>query len=159
FVRAVYDTPPQTFAARGDWTTPHHISVKGVQQGDPLGPSLFASALQLILVTAHRATRLSDTPVEIRAYLDDVSVTGTPLGVFPTLADIAALSSEINLELNLRKCAWWPGLLPPDTGTLPALQRLHRSKGHSLLSIPFSTLRQPCRTNFCNWPNMARTLQ
>ena len=138
FVRAIYDTPPQTFAAGGDWTTPHHISVEeGVQQGDPLGPSLFASALQLILVTAHRATRLSDTPVEIRAYLDDVSVTGTPIGVSSILADIAALSSEINLELNLRKCAWWPGLLPPDTGTPPALQRLHRPEGHSLLSIPF----------------------
>ena len=118
--------PPQTFAAGVDWTSPRHIKVEeGVQQGDPLGPSLFASALQLILVTAHRATRPSDTPVAIRAYLDDVSVTGTPLGVGSTLVDIADLSAEINLDLNLRKCACWPGLLPPDTSTPPALQRLH----------------------------------
>lgn len=115
FVQPIYDIPPYAFAARENWTTLRHASVEGVQQEDLFGPSFFASALPLILVT-HVALH---TRVAIRAYLDDVGVTGTLPRVCSILAAIAAISFAINLELNLRKCAWWLGLLPPVTGTTP----------------------------------------
>lgn len=53
------------------------------------------------------------------------------------MVDIAALSSESNLELKFRKCACWPGLRSPDTDTPPTLQWLHRPESLSLLSILF----------------------
>lgn len=67
-----------------------------------MGPSLFASALQLILVAVHRVAWPSATAVAIRTYLDVVSVTSTPLGACSTLTDIATFSKDINLDLNLR---------------------------------------------------------
>ena len=102
FIQTIHATPPETFAVGPDWTTPRCITVEeGVQQGDPLGPSLFASALQLVLVTVHRSLHSRASPVTLRAYLDDVSVTGSPLDVSATLADISALAAEIHLDLNL----------------------------------------------------------
>jgi len=73
----------------------------------------------------------------LRAYLDDVSVTGSPLDVSATLADISALAAEIHLDLNWGNCAWWPGLRPNVTNTPPTLLPLNRPEGLSLLSVPF----------------------
>lgn len=89
FVWSIYDTHQQTFATGPDWTTPRYTLVEeGVQQGDPLGLSLFADALQLVLVTAHRSSHSSESSVAIRAHLDDVSVTGSPLGASVSLTGI-----------------------------------------------------------------------
>lgn len=93
--------------------------MEGVQQSDPLGTSLVDSALQLVLVTVQHRLHSFDHLMSIGANLGDASVTGSPLGISATLeditplvADITELAAEINLELNTRKCVWYPGLRP-----------------------------------------------
>lgn len=100
-----------------------------MQLANLLGPSLFARALQLILTTRQRA-------VFIRVYLE-TTVSVTPLAVCSTLADIAALSAEINVELNYSKCALWPSLQPRVSGIFPSLRWLLRQEGLRLVSISF----------------------
>lgn len=139
------------------------------QKGDPLGSSLFTSTLQLILVNAHRARRSSTTPIASWGYLNDVSVTSTPLGVCSTLATSHLSLHKTTQELTFRKCALRPGLLPHVTGSPPNLQRLQRSEDISLLPIPlrpgpecnksstFSrTDRKPFSKNLSNWRNIIR---
>lgn len=63
-----------------------------------MGPSLFVSALQLVMVTVHRSLDSLEDSVAIRAHLDDFSVTGSPLGARATPAHSTALVPEINLE-------------------------------------------------------------
>lgn len=78
---------------------------EGVQQGDTLGLGLFASWVQTGPRDRKPHYMLLEYPHGYPYYLDDVSVTGTPLGICFTLAKIAPLSSEINLASDIRKCA------------------------------------------------------
>lgn len=73
----------------------------------------------------------------IRAYLDNVSVAGSPIGVSSKLTDITALAAESNLELNTCKCIWCPDLRPAATSTPPTLLPLRRAEGLSLVPVPF----------------------
>lgn len=96
-------------ACWAEWCYSHHSrllfqgtaisSEAGVQQGDPLGPLLFALALQPSL---HAATTAE---VELAfAYLDDVCLAGDCRRVSAALSRLIGTARHAGLELNPGKC-------------------------------------------------------
>ena len=86
------------------------LSSSGVQQGDPLGPALFALALNAIL----RDARAADTNGVFRrilalAYLDDLVLCGRPDDVAAALALIQETAAKLraNVVFNAKKCRLW----------------------------------------------------
>ncbi|CAE7275446.1 unnamed protein product [Symbiodinium sp. KB8] len=79
----------------------------GVQQGDPLGPLLFALALQPALQAAQSGPE-GHRPELVFAYLDDVCLAGGSRQVAAALARLAAAARQIGLQLNPRKCELIP---------------------------------------------------
>ena len=71
------------------------LSEEGVHQGNPLGPTLFTSAIQPIL----KATQEKYEDVTILAYLDDIFVVGEVYCVLCALTDLK--SSLVNIGLHL----------------------------------------------------------
>ena len=70
----------------------------GVQQGDPLGPLLFAAGLQL-LATAFRAG-----PAEFSVfYLDDGILAGPTQAVSQALATVEQAAGPLDLSANFAK--------------------------------------------------------
>ena len=96
FVAWCYDKP-STLLYNGKSLS----SQVGVQQGDPLGPLLFALTLQPIL--AEIATKC-DKLVVNRWYLDDGVIAGEAAEVSKALSIVREVGPMIGLELNLRKC-------------------------------------------------------
>ena len=72
------------------------MSACGVQQGDPIGPLLFAISIRHI-------THSSTAPFVVW-YLDDATLGGTAEEVCRELARARAAASAIGLELNTQKC-------------------------------------------------------
>ena len=78
----------------------------GVQQGDPLGPILFALALHPLVLRLNE--ECSDLLLNAW-YLDDGTLVGPTDSVMHALEIIRDMSPELGLELNLSKCElWWP---------------------------------------------------
>ena len=74
-------------------------SAAGVQQGDPLGPLLFAAALQPV------AAELRNGPLDLAMfYLDDGVVAGDLPAVGAALAHVQQRAAAVGLGLNLSKC-------------------------------------------------------
>ena len=74
-------------------------SAAGVQQGDPLGPLLFACVLQSL------GRELKAGPLDLAVfYLDDGVIAGTPAAVGQALRHVQQRAAEVGLRLNLRKC-------------------------------------------------------
>ena len=76
----------------------------GVQQGDPLGPLLFALALQPILL------QVSSTPgLDVSfSYLDDFVMAGEQSAVATGIACLKNSAATIGLKLNMSKCELVP---------------------------------------------------
>lgn len=111
---------PENFRRRSMLDHARYIAVEeGGQHCDPLGPSVFDSAPQLVLLTVHRVLPSLESPLTIRAYLDDISAAGSAPVVSATSGDVTALSAEINLVLSTCKCTKWPDLRPSATSTCP----------------------------------------
>ena len=73
-------------------------SSTGVQQGDPLGPLLFAAALQPL------AEQLRSSPLDLSLfYLDDGALAGSIASVSAALTQVQGASADLGLALNLRK--------------------------------------------------------
>eukprot|EP00759_Apiculatamorpha_spiralis_P009013 PhF_6_TR15908/c2_g1_i4/m.24560 len=75
-------------------------SEEGVRQGDVLGPILFALAIHPTL----QALRANYPDLEVRAYLDDVTVLGPPTRVAAFFRDFCASMSSAGLVVNRKKC-------------------------------------------------------
>ena len=76
-------------------------SQSGVQQGDPLGPALFA-------MTIHEAVKgITDLDTNIW-YLDDGTLIGDAGSVQQNVKDLIDVFSSIGLKLNPRKCELYP---------------------------------------------------
>eukprot|EP00438_Fugacium_kawagutii_P017492 Skav211850 [mRNA] locus=scaffold1622:6900:9179:+ [translate_table: standard] len=74
-------------------------SAAGVQQGDPLGPLLFAAALQPL------ATELREGPLDLALfYLDDGVLAGDVAAVGAAVAHVQQRAASLGLRLNLSKC-------------------------------------------------------
>ncbi len=113
------------------------LSQAGVQQGDPLGPLLFAlTTLPLIqaIQSSAPALRLNGW------FLDD----GTLVGPAPALAaawqTIATIAPTLGLTLRIDKCVWWSPLRAPLPAGLPPIPTPHPD-GFELLG---SAIGSPC---------------
>jgi hypothetical protein len=71
-------------------------SVCGIQQGDPLGPALFA-------LTIHPIVKKVQTEFNC-CFIDDVAIGDTPAAVFDTFLQISEEAEKLGLSLNPNKC-------------------------------------------------------
>jgi len=95
-----YAQPSVLLVQHANGQTLRISSERGVQQGDPLGPALFAMAHHAALSAA---VRLHGGSVMAVAYLDDVGVVGAPRAVEAFAKDLAFEYGRIGLELNWDK--------------------------------------------------------
>lgn len=82
------------------------VSARGVQQGDPLGPALFAVAIQSAIAAAKRQV-LDELPGELDwtvFYLDDGVVAGTDAAVARLCDLLKTAFADIGLDLTYPKC-------------------------------------------------------
>ena len=101
FFDLCYETVGQLRIFRADLNCFQFLrSAEGTQQGDPLGPFLFALAIQPILSSVaanHPATIIS-------AFVDDITLIGNIKQVAPAVADLQRQLRGIGLETNAAKC-------------------------------------------------------
>ena len=92
-------------------------SEKGVQQGDPIGPLLFALALQPLLRDLNGGR--SDQGLElVYSYLDDLILAGDQRVVAGAFHFLKAAASQIGLEFNTAKCE-----VIPAAGFNPSIEK------------------------------------
>ena len=70
-------------------------SQQGVHQGDPLGPALFATGIQDILVN----TQVDHVDVTFLAYLDDVFIFGPPTKCLDAFNDFKSALKSAELSI------------------------------------------------------------
>ena len=99
YVSQMYDRKSHLVYVKGNETV-ILLSKEGVHQGEPLGPTLFASAIQPIL----KATQEKYEDVTILAYLDDIFVVGEVDRVLCALTDLKSSLVNIGLRICERKC-------------------------------------------------------
>ena len=91
-------------------------SARGVQQGDPLGPFLFALALQPLLKEIAKNGNCC-----VMAYLDDVYICGKPDDVAFAIKELLRMAQQIGLSCNKNKC-WATKVVTVDGVRLPLTQ-------------------------------------
>ena len=124
WVRQTFQPAPLLVGREVIWST------RGVQQGDPLGPFLFAAGIQAALDALPPRGALH------RWYLDDGVFLGSVAEVEEVLGALQHTLPPLGLELNLRKTTvWGPGLVPA-TSPLAAASRLHLEGGTEVLGVP-----------------------
>jgi hypothetical protein len=79
-------------------------SASGVQQGDPLGPLIFAAAIQPLICELKQLSVNSRKLDLTTFYLDDGFLAGNLEVVAAAFALVQSRSAEIGLSLNLDKC-------------------------------------------------------
>jgi len=125
WVRQAFHPAPLLVGREVIWST------RGVQQGDPLGPFLFAECIQAALEALHRW------------YLDDGVFLGSVAEIEEVLGALRQTLPPLGLELNLRgKTVWGPGLVPVSS-PLTAATRLHLEDGTEVLGVPIHSSLYP----------------
>ena len=139
-----------------EWCYGHHSrllfqgtalsSEAGVQQGDPLGPLLFALALQPALLAAGSGPAALRPPLVV-AYLDDVCMAGTYQQVSAGLVRLTAAARQVGLQVNPAKCelvACGGGQASVDLSSFPHGMPFNKTSAFSLLGAPIGNAA------FCN---------
>ena len=118
-------------------------SESGVQQGDPLGPLLFALALQPLLAKV-KADHAGSGLDLVFAYLDDCVLAGTSDAVAAAFADLQSAAAEIGLKVALGRdksllipCA--PASHTFDSSRFPAELEVQRDGNFDLLGAPIGS--------------------
>ncbi len=135
-VQWAYGQPTNLHVLGAPAGTPPILSHQGVRQGDPLGPLLFALALQKPLQGA-----LQQVPgTSAVAFLDDCTIVGLPPAVRGIMHIIDGngpnSTRAIGLRIRKRKC----GLYGGDSSTCAALAAElsvpHRPEGLTVVGVP-----------------------
>ena len=79
------------------------VSENGVQQGDPLGPMLFALALQPLLIQLHEGISAQGLQLAY-SYLDDLILAGDQQEVAGAFHSFKSAADKIGLKFNTAKC-------------------------------------------------------
>ncbi|CAI7867122.1 unnamed protein product, partial [Closterium sp. NIES-54] len=102
FTRSFYATPSQLLIDPRLSTTAL-TSARGVRQGDPLGPLLFAASIQQHL----RRVATEHPEVRVLAYADDITLIGPATATLDALKVLTPLLAQDGLTCNLRKSSAW----------------------------------------------------
>jgi len=104
-------------------------STRGLQQGYPLGPFIFAAGIQAAMDALPPGGALH------MWYLDDVMFMGSVAEVGGVLTAIQQTLPPMSLELNLRKTTVWGPVLVSAASPLVAATRLHSKGGTDVLGV------------------------
>ena len=110
-------------------------SAAGVQQGDALGPMLFALALQPLLDSVREIPGIDI----VVGYLDDVVISGEAAAVESAFRLLRERSARIGLQLNSAKCQLVPTAGPNSSVNLSAFPNSlvrNLEQGFKLLGAP-----------------------
>ena len=80
---------------------------RGVDQGCPFSPALFAILIADALEAVRDELRALDPDVGILSYLDDIYIVISPAAAGTALASVERTFSPLGLSLNAGKCKWW----------------------------------------------------
>ncbi len=107
------------------------FSTTGVQQGDPLGPLLFAITLHILVLELSAICPAADVHLW---YLDDGNIIGSPEVISRFFDTLSSRCPDFGLQLNLSKCElWWPTLNPDIWSFLPVEVPINQSAGTDIL--------------------------
>ena len=110
-------------------------SQKGVQQGDPLGMTLFCVSIE----RAVREVCELNPNIRVLSYADDIYLIGKPLYLEPAANQMSTELSKCGLILNPTKSQLWPRLSPDESANLPLLSTFNQNlKSFSVLGIPIA---------------------
>jgi hypothetical protein len=109
------------------------LSQRGSQQGDPLGPALFALAIQPVIEGL-----MGQEGLHWQCwFLDDGLLVGSEAALRRLLPLLATELSKLGLKVNLSKCAIWS--LSHALETSPELPAMELSQPKVVLGIPFGS--------------------
>ena len=137
FVQWAYGAATNLLVVRASPDTPPILSQTGVRQGDPLGPLLFALALQRPL----QRTRDGAPNVAVIAFADDVSLVGRvqDLKVAFEILQGEHGAGGIGLQVQHRKCALTRGPLLDVSELAAELDIQHCPNGITVCGTPIGT--------------------
>ena len=118
-------------------------STRGIQQGDPLGPALFALAIhEIVMQTGREVQQRFPDELDFAAfYLDDGVLGGTARAVRCFCDQLMEALSNVGLEMQKAKCEIVPACTNSGTAAKEAFQgfKYNSSGDFKLLGAPFGT--------------------